>query len=64
MPTIPDWALDGTHWPGQAMGAWPGALPRARRKLIPPPEKDAYEDEAYRLLALKRGKVNDLFDEA
>ena len=31
-------------------------------KLVPPVAKDVYEDEAYRLLELKRGK-RDLFDE-
>ena len=33
-------------------------------KLVPPVKPDVYEDEAYRLLELKRGKVKrDLLDE-
>ena len=37
-------------------------LLREGAKLIPPPIGDRYEDEAYRLLELKRGK-RDLFGE-
>ena len=62
VPTIPDWALDGHTIEGKRMGR---GLPYFREhsaQLVPPVKPDVYEDEAYRLLELKRGK-RDLFDE-
>ena len=62
VPVIPDWALDQHTQQGKRMGRGLDHFRREGAKLIPPPIGDRYEDEAYRLLELKRGK-RDLFDE-
>ena len=62
VPTIPDWALDGHTVAGKRMGRGLAFFREHSAQLVPPVEKDQYEDEAYRLLELKRGK-RDLFDE-
>ncbi|MCC8969426.1 hypothetical protein [Bradyrhizobium brasilense] len=54
-PTIPDWAHDQHTIKGKAMGRGLDHFRREGAKLIPPPtEDDPYEDEAYRLWALKQ----------
>jgi replication-associated recombination protein RarA len=64
VPVIPDWANDMHTLAGRKQGRGLKHFREEGAKLIPPPEKDAYEDEAYRLLELKRRKVKpDLFDE-
>jgi replication-associated recombination protein RarA len=64
VPVIPDWANDMHTLAGRKQGRGLKHFREEGALLIPPPEKDAYEDEAYRLLELKRGK-RDLFgDEA
>jgi replication-associated recombination protein RarA len=64
VPTIPDWALDGHTAEGKRMGRGLAFFREHSAQLVPPVEKDAYEDEAYRLLELKRRKVKrDMFDE-
>ena len=54
-PEIPDWANDQHTLKGKAMGR---ALDHFRKEgalLVPPPTgDDKYEDEAYRLSALKQ----------
>jgi hypothetical protein len=52
-PTIPDWANDG-----RKLGRGLDHFRKEGAKLIPPPTTDdPYEDEAYRLWAIKqRGK--------
>jgi hypothetical protein len=62
VPTVPDWALDGHTVAGKRMGRGLAFFREHSAKLVPPVAKDQYEDEAYRLLELKRGK-RDLFDE-
>jgi replication-associated recombination protein RarA len=63
VPTVPDWALDGHTVAGKRMGRGLAFFREHSAKLVPPVAKDQYEDEAYRLLELKRGKVKrDLFD--
>jgi hypothetical protein len=57
-PTIPDHALDMHTMKGKAMGRGLDHFRSEGAKLVPPPtEPDAYENEAYRLWAIKqRGK--------
>ena len=65
VPVIPDWALDGHTVEGKRMGRGLAFFREHSAQLVPPAKPDAYEDEAYRLLALKQRKVKpDLFDEA
>jgi replication-associated recombination protein RarA len=54
-PEIPDWALDQHTMKGKAMGRGLDHFRKEGAKLIPPPtEPDPYEDEAYRLWAIKQ----------
>lgn len=54
VPTIPDWANDHHTMVGKKLGRGLDYFREVSTLLVPPPaEKDAYEDEAYRLLALK-----------
>ena len=58
-PDIPDWVLDQHTTEGRRMGRGLDYFREESTKLVPrPKKKDAYEDEAYRLWALKaeRGK--------
>jgi len=57
-PQIPDYALDMHTMKGKAMGRGLDHFREEGAKLVPPPiEPDPYEDEAYRLWAIKqRGK--------
>jgi replication-associated recombination protein RarA len=57
-PTIPDHTLDMHTMKGKAMGRGLDHFRSEGAKLVPPPtEPDAYENEAYRLWAIKqRGK--------
>ncbi len=57
-PTIPDWAIDQHTLKGKAMGRGLDHFRSEGAKLVPPPTgRDPYEDEAYRLWAIKqRGK--------
>ena len=55
VPTIPDWALDQHTMQCKAMGRGLDHFCSEGAKLIPPPtELDSYEDEAYRLWAIKQ----------
>jgi replication-associated recombination protein RarA len=53
VPQIPDWALDGHTLAGKRMGRRLDYFREHSAQLVPPVAKDAYEDEAYRMLALK-----------
>jgi replication-associated recombination protein RarA len=54
-PTIPDWALDQHTMQGKAMGRGLDHFRSEGAKLIPPPtDDDPYENEAYRLWAIKQ----------
>jgi replication-associated recombination protein RarA len=54
-PTIPDYALDQHTLKGKAMGRGLDHFRKEGAKLIPPPiADDPYEDEAYRLWAIKQ----------
>lgn len=59
VPTIPDWANDGHTIKGKSLGRGIDYFRAESAKLEPQPPKDAYEDEAYRLWAVKqkRGKA-------
>jgi hypothetical protein len=48
-PTVPDWAHDKHTARGKRMGRGFDHFRAEGAKLVPQPEKDAYEDEAYRL---------------
>jgi len=55
VPTIPNWALDKHTLEGRKLGRGIDHFRREGAKLVPPPtEPDAYEDEAYRLWAIKQ----------
>jgi replication-associated recombination protein RarA len=58
-PTVPDWALDQHTLAGRKLGRGLDHFRSEGAKLVPPPlDPDAYEDEAYRLWAIKQqGKV-------
>jgi replication-associated recombination protein RarA len=54
IPEIPDWANDGHTLAGKRMGRGLDYFREESTKLVPAQSsKDAYEDEFYRLLALK-----------
>ena len=57
-PEIPDWAFDQHTHKGRRMGRGLQHFRKDGAKLVPPPTgDDPYEDEAYRLWAIKqRGK--------
>jgi replication-associated recombination protein RarA len=56
-PTIPDWAHDQHTLVGKKKGRGLDYFREHSTMLVPPvKKKDAYEDEAYRLWALKAGK--------
>jgi hypothetical protein len=62
-PEIPDWALDQHTLAGKKLGRGLDHFREEGAKLVPPPTADdPYEDEAYRLWAIKqRGSYrNDL----
>jgi len=52
-PPIPDWAHDQHTTEGRRMGRGLDYFREESTKLVPKPRKDRYEDEAYRLWALK-----------
>ena len=55
VPTIPDWALDQHTMQGKAMGRGLDHFRKEGARLVPPPtEPDPYENEAYRLWAIKQ----------
>lgn len=56
VPTIPDWVNDSHTNVGRRLGRGLEYFRAESTKLVPPAEKDAYEDEAYRLWALKEAK--------
>jgi replication-associated recombination protein RarA len=56
-PTIPDWANDGHTIAGKAQGRGVDYFRAESTKLIPPADKDAYEDEAYRMWTLKADHI-------
>jgi hypothetical protein len=54
-PEIPDWAYDQHTYKGRKMGRGLDHFRKEGAKLVPPPTADdPYEDEAYRLWALKQ----------
>ena len=54
-PEIPDWANDQHTLAGKKLGRGLGHFRSEGAKLVPPPtEPDPYEDEAYRLWAIKQ----------
>ena len=54
-PTIPDWANDQHTLAGQGVGRGLDHFRKEGAKLVPPPTADdPYEDEAYRLWAIKQ----------
>jgi replication-associated recombination protein RarA len=54
-PTIPDWANDRHTLAGKKLGRGLDHFRKEGAKLVPPPTgDDPYEDEAYRLWALKQ----------
>ena len=57
IPEIPDFANDKHTLVGKRLGRGIDFFRSESTKLIPKPEKDAYEDEAYRLWEL-RDKIN------
>ena len=55
VPTIPDWANDRHTLAGRKLGRGIDHFRQEGAKLVPPPTADdPYEDEAYRLWALKQ----------
>jgi len=56
VPEIPDWADDQHTLRGKRLGRGIEYFRKESAKLDPPPEKDQYEDEAYRLWKLKETK--------
>ncbi|WP_036054542.1 hypothetical protein [Bradyrhizobium sp. URHD0069] len=55
VPTIPDWANDRHTIAGKKLGRGLDHFRKEGAKLIPPPTADdPYEDEAYRLWAIKQ----------
>jgi hypothetical protein len=58
-PTIPDWANDQHTLAGRKLGRGLDHFRKEGARLVPPPTgDDPYEDEAYRLWAIKQqGKV-------
>jgi replication-associated recombination protein RarA len=57
VPVIPDWAKDGHTYEGKKMGRGLAYFREHSAQLVPEPEKDQYEDEAYRMLELKLKKT-------
>jgi len=56
-PEIPDWANDQHTLAGRKLGRGMQHFREEGAKLVPPPAtKDAYEDEAYRLWAIKAAR--------
>jgi replication-associated recombination protein RarA len=54
-PTIPDYALDMHTMKGKAMGRGLDHFRKEGARLLPPPtEPDPFEEEAYRLWAIKQ----------
>jgi hypothetical protein len=54
-PTIPDWANDQHTLAGRKMGRGLDHFRKEGMRLVPPPTSDdPYEDEAYRLWAIKQ----------
>ncbi|KRQ01841.1 hypothetical protein AOQ72_10520 [Bradyrhizobium yuanmingense] len=54
-PTIPDWAYDQHTLAGKKLGRGLDHFRKEGAKLVPPPTAaDPYEDEAYRLWAIKQ----------
>jgi replication-associated recombination protein RarA len=69
VPQIPDWAFDHHTLKGKQMGRGLDFFRKVATQLVPQPAKDAYEDEAFKLMKLKAkgGKAGgkaDLFEEA
>jgi replication-associated recombination protein RarA len=64
VPKVPDWANDMHTLAGRKQGRGLDHFRREGAKLIPPPTgPDPFEDEAYRLWALKQTAKRDLFDD-
>lgn len=58
-PVVPDWAKDGHTAAGKRLGRGLEYFRTESTKLVPEPEHpDPYEDEAFRLLAIKHGREN------
>lgn len=53
IPEIPEWTHDAHTQTGKRLGRGLEYFRTESTKYVPPADKDAYEDEAYRLWALK-----------
>ena len=53
VPSVPDWAHDQHTITGKRLGRGLEYFRAESARCVPPCEKDAYEDEAYRLWALR-----------
>jgi replication-associated recombination protein RarA len=53
VPQIPEWVNDGHTIAGRKQGRGVDYFRKHSTKLVPQPEKDQYEDEAYRMFKLK-----------
>lgn len=56
-PEIPDWALDRHTTQGRKMGRGMEHFRTEGAKLVPQPDKDAYEDEAYEMWKVKDARA-------
>jgi replication-associated recombination protein RarA len=54
VPEVPEWAQDQHTMKGKAMGRGLEHFRTEGTKLVPPADPDQYEDEAFRLLAIKQ----------
>jgi replication-associated recombination protein RarA len=54
VPEVPDWTADQHSHRGRKLGRGLDYFREHSTKLVPPAEKDPYEDEAYRLWKLKK----------
>lgn len=65
VPVIPDWAFDQHTAKGKSMGRGLKHFREVGTQLVPPVAPDAYEEEAYRLLAKKQknNHAKGLFDD-
>lgn len=63
-PEVPDWVYDRHTSKGKRLGRGIDHFRTVSTQLVPPPDhKDAYEDEAYRLWALRDSRTLDKEDD-
>jgi replication-associated recombination protein RarA len=69
VPVVPDWAKDGHTYDGKKMGRGLAYFREHSARLVPEPDPERYEAEAYEMLELMATKKNapkraeELFDE-